>query len=86
MSAPVELTPNTSTPGTPQVLLRYSNFSFSALDQAATYDVMTNGDGFVAVQLAGLLEAAGSRESSDTARLNIVLNWFEELERLVPTE
>ena len=42
------------------------------------YDVAPDGEGFIMIQQE---ERGGSR-----AELEVVLNWFEELERLVPTE
>ena len=39
------------------------------------WDVSPDGERFVL-----------NRAATDTARLNVVLNWFEELERLVPTD
>jgi hypothetical protein len=44
---------------------------------ASNYDVIPDGRGFVMIR---------SRESaSRTQQINVVLNWFAELERLVPT-
>jgi len=58
----------------PRNLFQGSYYSGS-FDWAANYDVTPNGQRFVMVKQA---------ETSAT-QINIVLNWFEELKRLVPT-
>ena len=41
------------------------------------YDVTPDGQRFVMVRAA---------QGSERAQINVVLNWFEELKRLVPTD
>ncbi len=47
---------------------------------ATNYDVTPDGQGFVMIRTPRTLESSG------TTQINLVLNWFEELKRLVPTE
>ena len=42
------------------------------------YDVTPDGQRFVMVQAA--------EQEAGATQINVVLNWFEELKRLVPTE
>ena len=49
------------------------------LNNVAEYDVAGNGKRFLMIQEA-------ERESSEENHVSVVLNWFEELERLVPTD
>ena len=60
--------------GTPRLLFE-GTYQRSA-GGSAFYDVTPDGKRFVMVQTQG----PGSTE------INVVLNWFEELKRLVPTE
>ena len=46
---------------------------------SANYDVSVDGQSFIMVEI---VEAT---ESGSQPAINVVLNWFEELERLVPT-
>ena len=88
MSVSVEVTPATIIPRRPQELFRYEGpFRIPAFGTTpAPYDILPNGDGIVAVQLAGLTQFQDAQVSAARSRINVVLNWFEELERLVPTE
>jgi len=43
----------------------------------ANYDVTPDGQRFVMIK--------ESAEQQEAAQINVVLNWFEELKRLVPT-
>ena len=45
---------------------------------AANYDITRDGQRFLMIQL-------GEQQGAPT-QINVVLNWFEELKRLVPTE
>jgi Tol biopolymer transport system component len=56
----------------PRVLFE-QRFAFGAAMSIANYDVSPDGQRFVMV-----------KDDSSSGRLNIVLNWFEELRRLVP--
>ena len=62
---------------TPRLLFEDS-FTESYLSATSNYDVTADGQRFVMVQT--------SQERVEPESLNIVLNWFEELKRLVPTE
>ncbi len=62
-------------PGSPRLLFE-GNFLSGAIG-GAFYDVTSDGQRFVMVQLAG--------QDSEVSQINVVLNWFEELKRLVPT-
>ena len=48
---------------------------------ASNYDVTPDGQGFVMIRTE-----QSTTESSGTTQITLVLNWFEELKRLVPTE
>ena len=62
------------TRGTPQQLFT-GQYEQHGLPGAAAYDVSRDGTEFIMVR----------RSIPDAGQLNIVLNWFEELKRLVPT-
>ena len=61
--------------GTPQVLFAGPYTSGQGFRQ--NYDVTPDGQRFVMVRAA---------QGSEQAQINVVLNWFEELKRLVPTD
>jgi serine/threonine-protein kinase len=64
--------------GPEQEVLVQTNFpKWDWITFYGVYDVVQDGDRFVAV-----LE----KERPETMRINVVLNWFEELRRLVPTK
>jgi hypothetical protein len=69
-------TKNGVSPGTPRVLFERSGYA-PGLQAMAQYDVARDGR-FVMVQ-----EGA---PAPPPAQLNVVLNWHEELKRLVPTK
>ncbi len=48
---------------------------------ASNYDVTPDGQGFVMIRTE-----ESTTESSGTTQITLVLNWFEELKRLVPTD
>ncbi|MCZ6878270.1 MAG: protein kinase [Acidobacteria bacterium] len=62
---------------TPRLLFEDS-YRESFLSATSNYDVTADGQRFVMVQ--------PSQERQESESLNIVLNWFEELKRLVPAE
>ena len=62
--------------GTPTLLFEGQYYHESGVD-TANYDVTPDGQRFLMIQL-GEPEAA--------TQINVVLNWFEELKRLVPTD
>jgi serine/threonine-protein kinase len=88
MAVPVQITDGSLASSVPRVLFRFATrFEIPGLESSAPYDVLPDGEGFIAVQVAGL--AAREDSSVDTSvrsRINVVLNWFEELERLLPAE
>jgi len=51
--------------------------SYSASGETPSYDVLPDGQHFVMIEV--------DREASRITQFNVVLNWFEELKRLVPT-
>ena len=60
--------------GQPRVLFEH-RYAFGSALTVANYDVSPNGQRFVMI-----------KDDSSSGRLNIVINWFEELKRLVPTK
>jgi hypothetical protein len=58
----------------PRVLFE-QRYAFGSAQTIPNYDVSPDGQRFVMV-----------KDDSASGRLNIVLNWFEELKRLVPTK
>jgi hypothetical protein len=65
----------TFSPGTPRVLFEGR---FEYLPQAANYDVSPDGQRFLMIQ-------AGEQDSAAPQQIHVVLNWFEELKRRVPS-
>jgi len=62
--------------GKPTVLFEGSYVTSSALPgHYSHYDISTDGQQFLMIK----------REQQGEAQINVVLNWFEELKRLVPT-
>ena len=59
---------------TPRVLFE-QRYAFGTAQTLANYDVSPDGQRFVMV-----------KDDSVSGRINLVLNWFEELKRLVPTQ
>ena len=64
----------TFTHGTPQLLFEGEYFSYGP---RAVYDVAPDGQRFLMIK--------EGEQGSTVTQLNVVLNWFEELKRLVPT-
>ncbi|MEE8160488.1 MAG: hypothetical protein V3T61_02510, partial [Acidobacteriota bacterium] len=60
--------------GEPTVLFEGS-FGYGEGDFGVPYDISPDGEWFV------MLKEVGTQQS----QINVVLNWFEELKRLVPT-
>jgi hypothetical protein len=95
MAAQVAATPTTITPtGRRRLFALQGRFdltrSGSALGYGAVYDVMPKSGELVAV-VNGPLKPSGDGDGSvaDAAnrpKLHVVLNWGEELKRLVPVE
>ena len=63
--------------GKPRMLFEGSYFT--SVYSSASYDVSADGQRFLMVKEP---EAA----SKSAPQINVVLNWFEELKRLVPTK
>ena len=59
---------------TPRVLFE-QRYAFGTAQTLANYDVSPDGHRFVMV-----------KDDSASGRINLMLNWFEELKRLVPTQ
>jgi Tol biopolymer transport system component len=88
MSVAVQTTPTTITPGRPQELFEFAGkLQLEVRDVLATsvYDIAPNGDGFVGSQQPGSA-LTGDGGAQARPKLRVVLNWFEELKRLVPTQ
>ncbi len=59
--------------GKPRVLFEGAYFSSDFIPGTQYYDISPDGERFLMIR--------GRKES----QINVVLNWFEELKRLVPT-
>ena len=75
MVVPVESTDSILTTRPPQVLFKGLS-RFGRASGLVSYDVAPDGQRFVMLQLP---DPAASQ-------INVILNWFEELKRLVPTD
>ncbi len=64
--------------GTPRLLFEAGYEGPRRVLYGANYDVSSDGQRFVMVQ-------AGQEQQEPVTQINVVLNWFEELKRLVPT-
>lgn len=87
MSVPVTATPGTITPARPRELFNYVQtftFDVTTIRQTAPYDVLPGGD-FVGL-VAASTDSAGNVQTGAATRVKVVLNWFEELRRLVPAD
>ena len=85
-SVPVAVTATTVTPGKPRELFGFADgFEFGSFLDAAPYDVMPNGDGFIAVRPSAPTTPEDSEPVTPRSTIKVVLNWAEELKRLVPT-
>ncbi len=62
--------------GNPEIVFEES---YPVAFQGRTYDVSPNGERFL------MIKAGGADDETPTPELILVLNWFEELKRLVPT-
>ena len=68
----------TLTLGTPEVVFEESYFGVPG--QSRRHDLAPDGQRFLMVK-----QGATTNDASAPAHINVVLNWFEELQRLVPT-
>ncbi len=75
MAVPVQ-TGATFSKGQPEVLFEgsYERSRFGGI--TPYYDIVDNGQRFLMIK----------QEQREQAHINVVLNWFEELKRLVPTD
>ena len=80
LSVPVETTA-TFRAGTPTTLFEGSYFSPSVGLAGRTYDVSPDGQRFLMIK-----DAPAGDPNVAPARITVVLNWFEELKRLLPTK
>jgi len=58
-------------------LLFEGSFAYNSRDWASNYDISPDGQRFVMVK-------AG--EQAPLTQIQVILNWFEELKRLAPTD
>jgi serine/threonine-protein kinase len=65
--------------GVPRMLVD-GGFYLNLVPQGRSYDISPDGTRFL------LIEASNTGTQADTAGLTVVLNWQEELKRLVPTK
>lgn len=81
MSARIERGPAWSN-RTPTKLVegRYFHVAINAAATGRTYDVSPDGRRFLMIKFA-----AGSEQTAAPTKLVVVLNWAEELKRLVPS-
>ncbi len=64
--------------GTPRLLFN-AGWEVPAPGGQANYDVSSDGQRFLMIQ-------ASQEQQEPVTQINVVLNWFEELKRLVPTD
>ena len=64
-------------PGKPKVLLEGSYVSESTPPGSQYYDIHPDGERFLMMKEGELPQ--------DQSQIHVILNWFEELKRLVPT-
>jgi len=79
MTVPIETEP-TFTQGTVDLLFDLGPYLKPSEGGNRRIDISPEGDRFLMLK-----EGGGSEESAETTSINVVLNWFEELKRLVPT-
>jgi Tol biopolymer transport system component len=86
MSVAVQATATTITPGRPREMFDAQKLLLDVgeLFSTATYDVAPNGDGFVGSQQPSATPTGDA--APPRPKVRVVLNWTEELKRLVPTE
>ena len=79
MAVPVALEPTFTSGGRPRKLFRFAGV-YRMSGTATAYDIHPDGKRFVMVS-----ESEGAI-SARRQQINVVLNWTEELKRLVPTK
>jgi Tol biopolymer transport system component len=88
VSVPVSVTPTTLTPaGRKELFVFVPRFdaTIGGSRNRRSFDVFPKG-GFVAVNLSAPKPQDGTTGSANRPRINVVLNWLEELRRLAPVE
>jgi hypothetical protein len=84
MAVPIQTEPSVVV-GRPSMLFDGLIVNYDVAGDDYTYDIAPDGQRFLVIQ-----EAAVAGEDDDPLagldQLHVVLNWFEELERLVPTD
>jgi hypothetical protein len=80
LSVPVETT-GTFRAGTPTTVFEGSYFSPPVGLSGRTYDVSPDGQRFLMIK-----DAPAGDPNVAPASIDVVLNWFEELKRLLPTK
>ncbi len=76
MVVPIQMVP-TFKAGTPQLLFE-GTYAVAYYGSTSNYDITDDGQRFVMVK--------SSAQTINGSTLRVVLNWFEELKRLVPTD
>jgi len=79
MTVPIETEP-TFTQGTVDLLFDLDPYLKPSDGGIRRIDISPEGDRFLMLK-----EGGGSDETAETTSIHVVLNWFEELKRLVPT-
>jgi len=79
MTVPIETEP-TFTQGTVDLLFDLDPYFKPSEGGNRRIDISPEGDRFLMLK-----KGSGSDETAETPPINVVLNWFEELKRLVPT-
>ena len=74
----VDVSAGADSPGTPTLLFE-GDYDLKIGSGASNYDVTPDGQGFV------MIRTPDSQESAGITQITLVQNWFQELERLVPT-
>jgi len=76
MVVPVQTDP-TFRAGRPEILFEGRYVTSRVMRSIPYYDISPDGQRFLMIK--------EETAQQDTAQINVVLNWFEELKRLVPT-
>ncbi|MBN2241097.1 MAG: serine/threonine-protein kinase [Acidobacteria bacterium] len=82
MSVSVKTGPSFSIVGTPRILFRGMYVGFKNNDAGSPWDISSDGKRFLMIKPPGTV-GEGSVEG-DAGKINVVLNWFEELRQKAP--
>ncbi len=66
--------------GNPEVVLEETYYFRRSANLGRTYDISPDGKRFL------MIKEGGPRDETEPTQLILVLNWFDELKRLVPTD